>query len=261
MTVPAAAILPRVVLAAACAVLLGCTAPEVGGDAGDGDAREEPLAATPPDPSVDRVASATEALQGTLEEARTAITDAVDADDLATASSAADRTLAALVVDRGVGSEPSTGALFPAETTDRGSSAQAEDRFTRTLTVARDGGDPGSQLLDLLRDPLAGDLGAWQRDAAGMVSVVESVASGGGSLEQLEAEVAELAGLGTQAIAWTLLTRDADDLEAARAFAERAQASLDVVLVTLERFVEELDEERTARPGAPGVDPEEQEAA
>lgn len=209
--------------------------------AGREDGAQAPLAAEPPDPSVMQVRDAVEELTATIEAARAPLAAAATADDLSAARRLGAEALASLVRDRGQGAPPPTGPLFPDETADRGQTEDADDRFTLTLTAAREGGAPGSALLDLLRDPIAGDLGSWQRDAAGVLASIEATVAGSASLEQREVDVGELAGLGPRAIAWTLLVLDAPDRATATAAAERGAANLEVVLATLDRFAEGLD--------------------
>lgn len=233
--------------------LTGCSLPTVDAPGGESTAQESPIAAEPPDPSEAVVRAATADLLATVDAARTALTAAVDAGSAAAARSEADVALAALVRDAGAGTPPATGPLFPDETADRGSTADADDQFTRALTSAREGGAPGSGLLDLLRDPIAGDIGSWQRDAAGVLGSIEATADGSVGLEQLEVDIAELAGLGTRAVAWTLLASEATDGQLAVAYAERAAANLEVIALTLERFVEGLGADPAA-PDGPDTD-------
>lgn len=228
-------------LAAACAVLAGCSVPEVGDTAGEPSAEEAPLASEPPDPGESIVRAATEDLTATIEVARERLAEAATASSPAQARDAAAQALAALVRDTGSGDAPPTGPLFPDQTEERGSADDVDDQLSRTLTAARDAGPAGSALLDLLRDPIAGDVGAWQRDAAGVLLSVDASIAGGQGLEQLEVEVGELPGLGTRAVAWARLAAGDGDAQLATAFAERGAANLEVILATLERFVDQLD--------------------
>ena len=59
--------------------------------------------------------------------------------------------------------------------------------------------------------------------------------------EHVEVEVGELPGLGTRAVAWARLAAGDGDAQLATAFAERGAANLEVILATLERFVDQLD--------------------
>lgn len=230
----------RTLVLASCVALVGCSLPTVDAPGGEQSAQESPIAAEPPDPSEAVVRAATADLLATVDAARAALTAAADAGSAAAARAEADTALAALVRDAGTGPPPATGPLFPDQTADRGSTADTDDQFTRTLTSARDAGAPGSALLDLLRDPIAGDIGSWQRDAAGVLGSIEATADGSVGLEQLEADIAELAGLGTRAVAWTLLATEATDGQLAVAYAERAAANLEVIALSLDRFVEGL---------------------
>jgi hypothetical protein len=200
------------------------------------DADAEPI----PDPGT--VAEADEALiealaqmTASVEEARAQLLDAAAADDLAAGRAAGGRALARLLDEGGA-----AGALLPATETDRTTSGTSRDALTRTLTAARDAGTAlGRTTVEVLRDPVAGDLGAWQRDPAGMVAAVESeleTPRDGADLDALEGAVLSLPGDATRALAWTLLVTRTDDLATLRGAAERGAAHLTVVLLALEQL-------------------------
>lgn len=174
-------------------------------------------------------------LHQVLQQIEEALHDVQDADALEAAHRAADAALAHLLVDGAGGSSDDEGALLPSETVERTQSVSAPDLLSATMAQAQDtGGELGRDVADVLRDPIAGDLGAWQRDAAGMVALAENVAGSSSDLGALEPAILELEGEGTRALAWTFAARDADDLEFAQAAAERALAHVQVMRLAVE---------------------------
>lgn len=173
-------------------------------------------------------------LHTTLRAIEDALEDVQGADALETAHAAAERALAHLLAD-GPDAEEGDGdggmtALLPSETVERTQAVSAPDLLSATLAQAQDtGGQLGRDVADVLRDPIAGDLGAWQRDAAGMVGLAEEAAGSSTDLETLEPSILGLEGEGTRALAWTFVARDADDLELAQAAAERGLAHVQVM--------------------------------
>ncbi len=129
-------------------------------------------------------------------------------------------------------------ALLPSQTLDRSESAASPDLLSATMTLASDvGGDIGRDIAGVLRDPIAGDLGAWQRDPAGMVALAERAATSTTDLTTLETTIRELEGEGTRALAWTFVAEEAvaaNDLELARGAAERALAHVQIMLLAVE---------------------------
>jgi hypothetical protein len=221
-------------LGLAVVALAGCREPVAGPD-GDGTvAAEEPLASVTPDPRRDALIASFGDLTASVTTARDALAEAAEATTTTAATAAANDALAALVVDA-TGTAPQTRPLFPAETVDRSTATAVEDQLTLTASIARDAGTAGRELLHVLRDPIAGDLGAWQRDAAGVLASISEATTGATSLDDLDAAIAELPGLGTRAIAYAQLVTRASSTEAAVAFAERGAAHLEVILATLER--------------------------
>jgi hypothetical protein len=203
------------------------------------DPSEAPIGSATPDPAQAALAAEIRDLQATIAAAREAFAGAIDASPGA-AAGAAEAALELLIAEVGAtdvdvadGPRP----LFPAETVDRGEVGDTGDQLTATLTVARDvGGTVGNTVVDLLRDPIAGDLGAWQRDAAGVLAAIDETISVAASLEERELAIGELPGLGTRAIAWARLTTEASSTEDATAYAERGVANLEVIEVTIDRL-------------------------
>jgi hypothetical protein len=231
-------------LAALVAALAGCSLPSTEAPAPENDPSEAPVASSTPDPSRQALVAEVERLRTTVAAARDELAGALDPPRPGAARAAAEAALELLVADEtGAGGAGTDGAddeprpLFPSEPSDRGQPEDAADQLTLTLTRARDvGGSLGSTVVDLLRDPIAGDLGAWQRDAAGVLDSIDLTLRDATTLEEREAAVAELPGLGTRAIAWARLTAAASSAEDAERYAERGVANLDVITVTLDRL-------------------------
>ncbi len=231
------------------ALLAGCSLPAAGPEEPAGDPSRAPLGSSVPDPTRDVLIGEVQRLRATVTASRDALAAALDSDGTQGARTAADDALNVLVAERGEASEPRP--LFPADTLDRDGDVDAPDQLTITLTAARDlGGQLGNAVVDLLRDPVAGDLGAWQRDAAGVLASVTATTREADDLTGLEAAISELPGLGTQAVAWAELTASAGSIEDARAYAERGVASLEVILVSLDLLG--IDGEAEATDGGDG---------
>jgi hypothetical protein len=198
------------VLAVVALFLVACTTPELLPD--EPEPGEAPIARTVPDPTVVAMGEAFEDLVATVTEAHDRLARAVEATAVGPARAAAQDALAQLVVDPPVsgGAAPVGHPLFPSVTLERGELEDAEDQLTITATAARDAGTQGGQVLAVLRDPVAGDLGSWQRDPEGvLLAVAEAIRAR--NLDQLDHDVMELPGIGTRAIAWAQLAAGAGD--------------------------------------------------
>lgn len=192
------------------------------------------LGSEPPDPRDAALTAALEDLRSTVVAAREALVAAgtaegaggQDAADLAVALLAADAELAEAEED------PDPRPLFPGPETSRVETIDYGDAFSEALSAARAAGQAGAPVLDLLRDPVAGDIGVWQRDAAGVLDELRSTARDLRSedLPTAEASIAELDGEGPKALVWALLAADAWGPEERAAYAERGAAHLDVIL-------------------------------
>jgi hypothetical protein len=221
------------------AVVLG-TGCSVADDAPAGpatDPSEAPIASATPDPARDALLDEVRRLTATVGAAREELAVALDAEGPTAARQAGRDTLAVLVAESGPDDTTADEVrpLFPAESLGRDGTLDAPDQLTNTLTAARDVGGPlGRAVVELLRDPVAGDLGSWERDAAGVLVGVEATTRDADDLEGLEQAITGLGGLGTQAIAWVQLTAEASSTEDARAYAERGLASLDTIVVGID---------------------------
>lgn len=212
-------------VALAASALAACSGPETA-DPDQGQASEDPLGAQAPDPGEQALANEVNELSALLDDVAERLGAAADAQTASAARGEAEAAIELLVGAPADGQEP----LFPVDRGARGSSSERADRLTGTLTVAREAGDAGREVRELLRDLVAGELGAWQRDADGMVARVEEAATPAGSLSETEEQVLALPGEVTRALAWAMLARDAGDADRAGEYAARGVSHLEVSL-------------------------------
>jgi len=166
------------------------------------------------------------ALSDLLHQIDEALATAQDSGD-ATSARAAGATALDLLVTRDDSTES---ALLPHVSEDRATTSENPAvMFTALSAAGETGGSVGTDLRAIIADSLAGDLGAWQRDAAGMVAWAREVADPSLPLDTLESNVLELPGEGLRALTWTLLLVDATDVELAQAYALRARAHIGLV--------------------------------
>ena len=216
------------VLALSGAVLAGCTTPEVGQPLDE--AAEQPEAEAELDPETQALADEVDRVVELVEEIRSELAGAADADTVESAIAALERADALLVTDAG-GGEP---ALLPIEPAERTESRAARDALTELLTQAREtGGELGRSVVEVLRDPVAGDLGAWELDAPGVVATARSTGTDAGDIDAAGEQILGLEGEATKAIAWIALGLDSTELEQARGAAELADGHLEVVTLVL----------------------------
>lgn len=241
-------------LIALAAMTGACTEPALL-DPGEPEGITEPLEVQDPDAADEDLRLELDRLAETVTTARDhllAATEATSVEDTRAAGAAAAVLLVDTTVDAAAAgdapeletadddlTEPQLPpSLFPADDPDRGDAGQRRDHLTTALAASRDAGELGRAATDVLREVVAGDLGAWQRDAAGMAAFIRATADPDAGLDVLEARILELPGEGTRAVAWALLTAEADDLTAARQYAERGVAHLDVVLAALDELTD-----------------------
>lgn len=225
-----AGIRTSLLLAVASSLLLGACSDPLADAEDQGQAAENPLTADVPDPARDTMLAELAELRALLADARDHLDDAGEA-DASGARTAATTAVELLAGDPADDREP----LFPAERGERGSGGARSDRLTGVLTVTREaGGDDARAIREVLRDLVAGDLGAWQRDAGGMLDLVEDAARSAGSVEEAEETVLGLPGEATRALAWAMLARDARELERAQAYAERGATHLDIAVTAID---------------------------
>lgn len=226
-------------LALAAVLALGACAEPTADQPGQGRAAENPLGSQEPDHAREALREEVTELGGLLTTARDHLEDAAGADDPGQVRDAVGSAIELLIGDPADGTAP----LFPVELGERGSGSERADRLTSALTVAREAGGPaGREVRELLRDLVAGDLGAWQRDPEGMLAMAEGATAGADTLEEIEAAVFELPGEATRAVAWATLAEEEGDLATAREYAERATTHLDVAVTAVgELDLDELD--------------------
>ena len=123
--------------------------------------------------------------------------------------------------------------ILPGPLTSREESIQYGDLLTRTLAAARGAGSAGEPALRFLADPLAGDLGAWQRAPADQLDAIASAGTAP-DLAATEAAVLDLAGEAPRALAWVVhgLTVPGDAQDAAG----RALAHLAIIELALDQL-------------------------
>ncbi len=217
------------VLALGVASLLGCTTPEVGG-ATDGT-EDEAQAEVELAPEAQALADEVEQVVALVEDIRDALDDAAAAETLEDAQAGLERADALLVAEAG----SDAAALLPIEPAERTESRVGRDAFTELLTEAREvGGELGRSVVEALRDPVAGDLGAWELDAPGVVETARTTGRTAGGIDAAMEPILALEGEAAKALAWVALGRDSSDLDQARDAAELAEGHLEVIVLVLE---------------------------
>jgi hypothetical protein len=242
--------LQRATVVAAVALLLSaCAEPELA-DTEPEQGAEDPLEASEPDPLRADLIEQLERLHAAVADTRAALAPALDDADGATIQAAAAEAFDLLV------GEDVDGTVFPATEGEREREGRGDAELSATLSLAREaGGDLGRSVVEVLRDPVAGDVGTWERDPEGMVDIAVAAVAGADDLDAAIGSVAEVPGDGTRAIAWTALARDTTDAELGAAAAERADAHLGVVEVAIELLLEDPDADPEADdPGADDPD-------
>jgi len=165
-------------------------------------------------------------------------------------TSDADARAEAVGVLLGVPEGGTAPGVLPAIEPDRGGTA-SDDLVTALITLAGDiGGERGRLVLELVRDPMLGDLGAWQRDPVGVVAVLRTIVSDtvggtGGSraadTRALDAALLELPGELTRALGYALAVAASEDVALTTHAATQGAGRLGVVLIALEIAIEQLE--------------------
>lgn len=123
--------------------------------------------------------------------------------------------------------------VLPGPLISREESIPYGDLLTRTLAAGRSAGSDGAPVLRFLADPLAGDLGAWQRAPDDQL---EAIADAGSAPDLTAAETAvlALAGEAPRALAWVVhgLTVPTNASDAA----DRALAHLAIIELSLDQL-------------------------
>lgn len=121
----------------------------------------------------------------------------------------------------------------------------SDDLVTGTITLAGDvGGERSRIVLELARDPMLGDLGAWQRDPVGVITLLRAIADTPGDAEALDAALLEVPGELARALGYAFVvagTAGTEDPALAAHAAAQGAGRLGVVLVALDLAVERLE--------------------
>lgn len=231
-------------LAVLVGVTLGCAEPAaVNGDPASG--ADEPTATDQLDPLNDDLREEVVELAGTVAGIRGHLAEVADAADTQAAGRAAEAALDTFldVPDDAVG------GLFPSTESAAVRGGDGDDAVTTTLNAARRaGGELGRSVVEVIRDPIVGDLGALERDPAGVIEAARAATQGVASTSSAIESVAELPGEGVRALAWTFLAAETGSLKTARAAGERAEAHLGVVAVAVELLLEDVGDSGAGEP-------------
>ena len=234
----------------ALAVLAGCTGDPA--PAPSPSPSPPPAALPPSDPDREALRATVEELRTTVAALRGELEAAAAGDDAAlrralellvaepavvldgpVADDDGDSGDGAAVPSPDVGDDGGPAPILPGPLTSREESIEYGDLLTRTLAAARGAGTAGEPALRFLADPLAGDLGAWQRSPADQL---DAIARAGRSpdLAATEAAVLDLAGEAPRALAWVVhgVTTPGDASEAAG----RALAHLAIIELSLDQL-------------------------
>jgi hypothetical protein len=138
---------------------------------------------------------------------------------------------------------PGVEGLLPAVEADR-SALGSDDLITRTVTLAGDvGGERSRLVLELVRDPMVGDLGAWQRDPLGVIELVRAAVNDATDVGTLDATLLELPGELTRTLGYAFVLTDRTEPALLEHAAASGTARLRVVLVALSLADEALGPE------------------
>ena len=130
--------------------------------------------------------------------------------------------------------------VLPAIEPDR-SGLGSDDLVTGVVTLAGDvGGERSRVVLELVRDPMLGDLGAWQRDPVGVITFLRSIADASDDAGTLDAALLEVPGELSRALGYAFVVSGTEDAALATHAAEQGAGRLGVVLVALELAIERL---------------------
>lgn len=229
-----------VALIAAAALAAGCGVPIPEGppDASDADDRRAAALAddvdrlVPDDDRVDALVDALRAVADRVAAARERL-DAAAADPTSEAGAEALRLLVGPTDD-------GAPTLLPATAPDR-SGAGSDDLVTALVTLAGDtGGEPGRVVLELARDPMLGDLGAWQRDPVGILTLLRGLADDAVDADGLDAALVAQPGELTRALGYALVTATSEDPALVAHAARQGAGRLGVVRIAVDLAVEQL---------------------
>ncbi|MFP4636496.1 MAG: hypothetical protein ACLFRD_11595, partial [Nitriliruptoraceae bacterium] len=198
----------------------------------------EPLGSEEPDPERDELITQLEAFATAVEDVREPLRAAIESDDASRVRVAADDALGAFAAD----TEGTT--VFPSQTGESERESGDDDLLRTTLAQARTvGGELGGDTVEILRDPIAGDLGAWERSPQEMFESTVAAAEEADDLDAATEAVLDLAGDGPRAIAWLALTRDTSDDQLALEAATQADGHLEVIVLAIGFVLDEAEGE------------------
>jgi hypothetical protein len=188
---------------------------------------------SPNDPDVEALDGHVRQLRETIAALRTALEAAATGDGtgLITASALLAADSDDPTVARDGASDPAALApLLPGPDVSRLETVAYGDLLTRTLSAARGAGSAGERVARFLADPLAGDLGSWQRSPADLLDLIAQAADAS-DLDSAAPPILALDGDAPRALAWVLygIGHPADASEAAG----RALAHLTVIETAL----------------------------
>lgn len=125
-----------------------------------------------------------------------------------------------------------TDAVFPTARSSTERDATGNDAFSVVLQAARaHGGQRGDMVTNAMRDTLAGDLGGWERDPAGMRT--QALTSYGETLLATKDAVSTLPADGMRAVAWLAFALTQSSPEVIRDALTNAQIHLEIVTVSV----------------------------
>lgn len=177
-----------------------------------------PLETVTVDPLGEALDDAVNVLIASLDEINAVLaTNATDADTLdATAQSALELLVFA------------DDAVFPQARPKTERNATGNDRLSVVSNAARAfGGHRGDMIINALRDTLAGDLGGWERDPAGMRN--DALSAYGATVQATQAKAAALPAGGMRAIAWIAFATSQDSPAVIHEAFMYAQTHLEIV--------------------------------
>lgn len=205
------------IVAATALFSAGCAEPQIPqSDTTPSDNAAEALDET--DQFGDALSDAITDLTGTLTAINTVL--ATNATDVESLKAAADTALDLLLFNNP--------AVFPATPGDSERDGSGDDLLTVVLTAARQkGGLNADMVTSALRDTLAGDLGAWERDPESMRTL--ALTAFGPTPELTTQRAAQLQADGMRAIAWLAFARTQQSVPVIREALANAQTHLDIV--------------------------------
>lgn len=229
---PAAIVLSATLLFTACGVPIPPEVPDTSGPRSEGADEVDRL--VPDDGRASELVAALRLLGVRIAEARDLLADVDGA------------AVGVLLGAPGGGEGP---GVLPAVEPDRAGPG-SDDLVTAVVTLAGDvGGERSRIVLELVRDPMLGDLGAWQRDPVGVIALLRATAEASaagdaptaGDPDALDAALLEVPGELSRALGYAFVVASTDDPVLTSHAATQGSGRLGVVLVALDLAVERLE--------------------